>query len=482
MNTLPLPVLPLVQTPKPQVSIPSSTTSDPKFLVQPGQGFDGVVRLDGDGTCTGALLQDGLHILTAAHCFDINDSTPNLNPDPSKLSIVFDLPSGQKTVAVAQIFVHPGYTAGNDDDNDLAIVRLAQSAPNEAERYDLYTETNEIGKTFTRVGYGVSGTGSKGEIKDEEGSIKRFGSNTYDALGDVYTQVAATLPGEPLKPNNSSGLQLAYDFDNGTATNDALGRDFGLVNLGVDREVGTSRGDSGGPAFIDGKIAGVASYGISTGADIDFVSGDAAKDSNNTSFGELFADARVSSYLGWIGATLAQSRSGNDTMLGTTRDDTLFGNQGDDTITVFAGNDLVLGGQGNDVITGDEGSDILSGNKGNDTIQGGAGNDTIVGGQEDDGITAGAGDDRLSGDRGRDTLTGGEGADVFQFSINSEIEIITDFVDGVDRLSVIGLSFTDLTISSDGGTGTVITNTANPTLSVTLQTLSPGAVTIADFI
>jgi len=482
MNTIALPPLPQVQTSHRRVSVSSNNINDPSFLVQPGQGFDGVVRLAGDGTCTGALLQDGLHILTAAHCFDTNDSTPNLNPDPSQLSIVFDLPSGQQTVAVAQIFVHSGYTAGDDDDNDLAIVRLAQSAPNEAERYELYTETNEVGKTFTRVGYGVSGTGATGELKDEEESIKRFGSNTYDALGDIYTQVASTLPGEPLKPNNSPGLQLAYDFDNNTVTNDALGRDFNQVNLGVDREVGTSRGDSGGPGFIDGKIAGVASYGISTGADIDFVSADAATDSNNTSFGELFADVRVSSYLDWIGLTLAQSRSGNDTMLGTTRHDTLFGNQGDDTLTALAGNDVALGGQGNDVITGSEGDDQLGGNKGNDTIDAGAGNDTIVGGQENDVISGGTGDDWLSGDRGHDTLTGGEGTDLFQYSANSEVEIITDFVDGVDYLSVSGLSFTDLTIGSDGSTGTVITSAANPALSVTLQNVNPGAITIADFI
>ncbi|TAF50501.1 MAG: hypothetical protein EAZ61_12590, partial [Oscillatoriales cyanobacterium] len=414
------PAFPLSQIPKPRVSVSANDSNDARFLVQPGQGFDGVVRLSSDGTCTGALLQDGLHILTAAHCFDINDSTPNLNPDPSKLSIVFDLPSGQQTVAVAQIFVHPGYTAGNDDDNDLAIVRLAQSAPNEAERYELYTTPDEVGKTFTRVGYGTSGTGATGEVKDEEVSIKRFGLNIYDALGDIYTQVAATLPGEPLKPNNSPGLQLGYDFDNGSPTNDAFGRDFGLSNLGVDREIGTSRGDSGGPAFIDGKIAGVASYGISTGADIDFVSADAAKDSNNTSFGELFADVRVSSYLGWIGTTLAQSRSGNDTMTGTTRADTLFANQGNDTVTALAGNDLVLAGQGNDGITGDDGDDQLSGNKGNDTIEGGAGNDFVVGGQEDDTIRGGAGDDLLSGDRGSDLLTGGDGVDTFQFSALSE--------------------------------------------------------------
>jgi Ca2+-binding RTX toxin-like protein len=472
---------PLLQTPKPHVSVSSTDINDARFLVQPGQGFDGVVLVEGDETyCTGSLLQDGLHILTAAHCFDTGDR-PNLNPDPSLTTIRFDLPKGSQGVAVAQIFVHPDWKSGADDDNDLAIVRLARSAPDTADRYELYTTTNEIGKTFTRVGYGTSGTGVKGEVSEEDALIKRFGTNTYDALGDIYTQIPATLPGESLKPNNSPGLQLAYDFDNGSPTNDALGRDYGLVNLGTDREVGTSRGDSGGPAFIDGKIAGLASYGVSTAADLDFVSEEAKPDSNNTSFGELFADVRVSAYLGWIGSTLARSRSGNDTMIGTSRADTLFANQGDDTVTALGGDDVVLAGMGNDVVTGDDGDDRLGGNQGDDTIDGGAGNDIAVGGQDDDTIYGGAGDDWLSGDRGRDVLTGGDGADRFQFSAISEVEIITDFSDGVDGLGLSGLSFADLAIGSDGGGGTVITSVVYPTLNVVIQNVDPGAITIADF-
>jgi Ca2+-binding RTX toxin-like protein len=253
------------------------------------------------------------------------------------------------------------------------------------------------------------------------------------------------------------------------------------VNLGIDREIGTSRGDSGGPAFIDGKIAGLASYGTSTAADIDFVSEDAERDSNNTSFGELFADVRVSAYLGWIGSTLGQSKSGNDTMIGTSRADTLFANQGDDTVAALGGDDVVLAGQGNDVITGDDGDDQLGGNKGNDMIDCGAGNDIAVGGQDDDTLAGGAGDDLLSGDRGRDLLTGGDGADRFQFSTISEVEIITDFSDGVDGLSLSGLSFADLAISADGSGGTVITSAAYPTLNVVIQNVDPGAITIADF-
>ncbi|MGD1902669.1 MAG: trypsin-like serine protease [Geitlerinemataceae cyanobacterium] len=477
-----LPASPVTQTPRPRVSISSDNINDPNFLVQPGQGYDGVVLLEiGDGTCTGALLEDGLHILTAAHCFDIDDNTPDLNPDPSQTSIRFDLPTGSQSIAAAQIFVHPDWTSGADDDNDLAIIRLAEPAPEAADRYAVYTDTDEVGKTFTRVGYGVSGTGNGGEIANEETSIKRFGTNIYDALGDVFTQAPASAPElGALKPNNDPGLQLAFDFDNGNPANDAFARDYGIVNPVTDREIGSSRGDSGGPAFIDGKIAGVASYGTSTAADINFnTSGDA--DPNNTSFGELFADVRVSSYLGWIGATLGQSKSGDDTINGSNRNDTLFANAGNDTVTALGGNDLVLAGRGNDTVAGGDGDDLLGGNRDNDTIDGGAGNDAIVGGQQDDIIAGGAGNDTMSGDRGSDTLTGGDGADVFQFSAISDIEIVTDFTDGVDRLSAVGLTFADLTIANSGS-NTLITSAAAPSLSVTLQNVSAGAIDASDFL
>jgi len=484
MSDFTLPDFPIAQTPRPRVSVSSDNINDPRFLVQPGQGFDGVVLVEGsDGSCTGSLMQDGLHILTAAHCFDIGEDSPipNLNPDPSQTTIRFDLPTGSQSVAVAQIYIHPDWTSGDDDDNDIAIIRLAQSAPDAADRYELYTETDEVGKTFTRVGYGNSGTGNGGEINDPN-TIKRFGTNIYDALGDTLAQTPATLPQDgALKPNNNPGLQLAYDFDNGNPANDAFARDYGIFFPVTGQEIGSSRGDSGGPAFIDGKIAGISSYGVSSAADLDFVSLDAETDSNNTSFGEIFADARVSSYLGWIGQTLGQSKSGDDIMNGTSRNDTLFANQGNDTVTAQGGNDLVLAGQGNDVVTGGDGDDLLGGNKGNDTVDGGAGNDAIVGGQQDDTIAGGAGNDTLSGDRGSDTLTGGDGADVFRFSAISDIEVITDFTDGVDRLSAVGLNFADLAISASGN-NTTIASAAAPGLSVTLQNVAPGAINAADFI
>ena len=56
---------------------------------------------------------------------------------------------------------------------------------------------------------------------------------------------------------------LFSDFDDGTAAHDAFGLFFGLNGLGQGAdEVSTSSGDSGGPSFINGQIAGVTSFGI----------------------------------------------------------------------------------------------------------------------------------------------------------------------------------------------------------------------------
>ncbi len=79
---------------------------------------------------------------------------------------------------------------------------------------------------------------------------------------------------------------------------DALGVEFGIRGLGLgEREVGSSHGDSGGPSSIDGKIAGIVSSGWSPS-----VPGVDVTDENDTSFGEIFTDTRVSAYARFIGS------------------------------------------------------------------------------------------------------------------------------------------------------------------------------------
>ena len=90
----------------------------------------------------------------------------------------------------------------------------------------------------------------------------------------------------------------------------------------------------------------------------------------------------------------------------------MIGNGGHDTISGQAGNDQLKGGAGNDLLKGDTGKDKLFGDAGADTLIGGAGDDQ---------------------------LTGGGGADRFVFARNGDADVIRDFANNVDTISLLGL-------------------------------------------
>ena len=159
--------------------------------------------------------------------------------------------------------------------------------------YELYGGATEIGATGTKVGVGRSGTGgfTDGQIGDYLASgTLRSGQNIYDATGSIW---------------GFGDAQLHYDFDDPDGEYDGMGLYFGLFNFLdlPDYEVLSAPGDSGGPTFIDGYIAGVTSYGYRlSGSDID--------GGLNSSFGEFGADTRVSSYINWIDEVLAGGGGG----------------------------------------------------------------------------------------------------------------------------------------------------------------------------
>jgi hypothetical protein len=146
---------------------------------------------------------------------------------------------------------------------------IASSVPT----YDLFFDRNEIGQTFTKVGYGRSGNGIDGDI----GSLgtKRQGQNIYDETGQFFESINV----------NDEGV-LLFDFDDGTNNT------FGNSGIGF-QEINSAPGDSGGPTFINGLIAGVTSFGTTLESeDID--------GTTNSTFGEISGDARVSEYRNFI--------------------------------------------------------------------------------------------------------------------------------------------------------------------------------------
>jgi Ca2+-binding RTX toxin-like protein len=398
--------------------VSSSNNSDDAIAgVATGLGFDGVVGYGKNGAidCTGSLLGSGRHILTVAHCFDPGDN-------PADYQVQFDVPTGPEAIAVQTIFIHPGWTADFDNNNDIAILELAQTAPEAADRYDPYRDFDEVGQTFEKVGYGVGGNGFDGEDFGGPTGIRRGGKNRYDAPGEIFNDD----PGSNIIP----GSQLAYDFDSGSPANDAFGVEYGIPDLGLGpEEIAPGGGDSGSPAFIDGKVAGLTSFGqspLTAGVDV--------TDRNDTSFGEFFSDTRVSVYVPWIEETIALSNGDDDRIFGNWQNNLLNGNGGNDAIAGLAGDDTLFGGRDDDRISGNAGADSLSGDGGDDTLFGGLGNDTLTGGN---------GADLLSGDSGRDLLFGGDGGDRFILSTADNIadpqqaDIVADFTPD-DRIEIEG--------------------------------------------
>jgi hypothetical protein len=266
-----------------------TTAANPSTRVTPsGAGFDGVVelRLYPDisdmtlyGTATATLLPNGNYLLTAAHVFTQFAF--------EAVGAVFHLPGGNTEVFVDTAILGPGWNGNPFNTADIAVAHLVNMAPAEADRFDIYRETDEVSQNLETLGYGRSGTGSQGSVLPA--GSKRDGENRIDAFGQALNG-SVYLPGT-VTPDR----HLVFDFDSGNSANDASGFFLGIPNLGLGSlEVSTAPGDSGGPALIDGRIAGVTSFGQGFNGFTDVLSG------TNASFGEFAVDTRVSAFASWI--------------------------------------------------------------------------------------------------------------------------------------------------------------------------------------
>ncbi|NLS96608.1 MAG: hypothetical protein GXX96_31110 [Planctomycetaceae bacterium] len=278
----------------PGLELSTTTDSPTNHIVSPGTGYDGVVQvlMPGGGLGSGSLLYTGRHILTAAHVVD--DGTGN--PWPS-IDVVFELPDSTRfSMSSSVMYIHPGWTGDLFDGNDVAIIVLPEEAPIEADRYDIYRGSSELNREFTIAGYGTAGQGAEQFLDGQ----KRFGTNEFEAYGEAlnghsYLDFVNGLLG-PGTFNIPSGNVLLYDFDSGLAANDALGMALGIRDTGLGvRESCAAHGDSGGPALINGVIAGVAS-GI-----LEYTNADSTPLAvTDASFGTVGFHARVSAFADWI--------------------------------------------------------------------------------------------------------------------------------------------------------------------------------------
>lgn len=270
-------------------------SASPSQKPLPLNQYTGVVYLESI-ECSGSLLKGGRYILTAAHCF--NEGGTKV-PDNVQTQAVFKLPRGDVKIPIRDYFIHPAWTGYESEvGNDLAILRLENPAPRSAEQYEIYRNADEIGKVFTKVGYGYIGTGSEGQDEESNSEGRRYaGKNRYEALIDLLKDSTVSDFSELVL-----GSQLIFDFDDGSTKHDTFGRHFpALADKGLGtNESATGSGDSGGPSFINGKIAGVSSWGYSDRGFFTTNIGDIDAIDDNGSFGEISGDTRVSFYASWI--------------------------------------------------------------------------------------------------------------------------------------------------------------------------------------
>ncbi|QLE56888.1 endonuclease/exonuclease/phosphatase family protein [Nostoc sp. TCL26-01] len=282
-----------------------------------------------------------------------------------------------------------------------------------------------------------------------------------------------------------------------------------------------------GTANADNLVGTSRNELINALAGDDFVAGGSGNDTINGGTGindRLFGGDGDDTIIDPDGILGAHGGSGNDIITVTfaatwdnntnpndapRSDGKITGGYGDDTITVTInnsrffinlkgdepasndprdGNDVITfqGSYANSVVDLGGGNDTFNGGVGFDDVSGGNGNDTLLGGDGNDRLVGGSGDDTLNGGAGSNSLTGGSGSDRFILS-NPGTSTISDFTDGIDFLSLSGLSFGQLTIAQ--GTGTNLNNTlislqngSNTQLLAILQNTQSSNITSADFI
>ena len=249
--------------------LPGSGLTDPSLANGYNATFDGI-NLNGVGviqtaegnglyaTCTAERIS-ARAVLTAAHCVTDENTGVLTSTSTNRTTAYFRGPSGGFTAYTASAaFVQSSwqgfYNPNTMAYQDVAILLFDNPLPSYITTYGIYnngalgSETS-LGQNVDMIGYGTFGNGA-GATGFDFG--RRVGNNVVDfvdndptsfSYGDLYTSFEDANNGY----NSTCGVY-------GTSS------PFCHASRGA-TEAGTAPGDSGGPLFINGLIAGVTSFG-----------------------------------------------------------------------------------------------------------------------------------------------------------------------------------------------------------------------------
>jgi Trypsin/PEP-CTERM motif len=235
-----------------------------------------LLSVNGNPNCSAIAIAPNA-LITAAHCVAPGGAASVSQNVTALLRSMTDVVQ----VTSAAVIPYPTYQASYLG-GDVAVVMLNEVLPAWVAVYGIYALGDELGQVFHAAGFAGADFGGFHDYQNRFENSGLFWASDW----------------------------LSFDYDSGLEANNALAA-FGYSDLGVASEGMIRLGDSGGPAFINGMVAGIPSGiwryqylqdGVWTSADVDSVI--------NSTMGEIGFMVRASLYRDWILATVAANTFG----------------------------------------------------------------------------------------------------------------------------------------------------------------------------